>query len=73
MRIVKWAGLAVAMLGLILVAERPVEAYIDPGSGSLIYQAILAGLLGLGFTLRRTTDAVSRLVRRLTGKTDHNL
>ena len=59
---------AAAALGLLLVSERPVHAYIDPGSGSMIYQALLAGLLGLGFTLRRTTDTISRLVRRFTGR-----
>lgn len=58
---------ALAVVGLLLLAEHPVLAYIDPGSGSLIYQALLAGLLGLGFTLRRTTDAVGRFLRKLKG------
>ena len=66
----RWSGgwIAVAVVGVILASEHPAHAYIDPGSGSLIYQALLAGLLGLGFTLRRTTDAVSRLVRKFSGR-----
>jgi hypothetical protein len=51
-------GTSVAVLGVMLVAEQPAFAYIDPGTGSLIYQALLAGLLGLGFAFRRTTDTV---------------
>ncbi len=66
----RWSGgwIAVAVAGLLLASEHPAHAYIDPGSGSLIYQALLAGLLGLGFTLRRTTESLSRLVRRLSGR-----
>jgi hypothetical protein len=63
-----WVALAV--LALLLVSEHPIHAYIDPGSGSLIYQALLAGLLGLGFTFRRTTDSISRLLRRFSGRPD---
>ena len=58
----------VVILAWILVFERPAHAYIDPGSGSLIYQALLAALLGLGFTLRRTAESISRLVRRYWGR-----
>jgi hypothetical protein len=40
---------AVAMWG----AEARVLAYIDPGSGALIWQAIVAGFVGAGFYFRR--------------------
>jgi hypothetical protein len=39
-------------------------AYIDPGSGSLILQAILAGLLSIPFFFRRT---ISGALHRLRG------
>ena len=66
----RWSGgwIAVAVVGVLLASEHPAQAYIDPGSGSLIYQALLAGLLGLGFTLRRTTESLTRLVRRFSGR-----
>ena len=34
-------------------AEARVLAYIDPGSGALIWQAIVAGFVGAGFYFRR--------------------
>ena len=33
--------------------EAHVLAYIDPGSGALIWQAIVAGFVGAGFYFRR--------------------
>ena len=34
-------------------AETQLQAYIDPGSGALIWQAIIAGFVGAGFYFRR--------------------
>jgi hypothetical protein len=34
-------------------AEPGVHAYIDPGSGALIWQAIVAGFVGAAFYFRR--------------------
>lgn len=53
----------VQFLLCVLLLERPAEAYIDPGSGSLLYQALLAGLLGLGFTARRASASILNFVR----------
>lgn len=39
-------------------------AYIDPGSGSLLLQAILAGLLAIPFFFRRT---IGGFLHRLRG------
>ncbi|MBE0644940.1 MAG: hypothetical protein IH600_12730 [Bacteroidetes bacterium] len=33
--------------------ELPTLAYIDPGTGSLIIQALIAGLLGMLFAIRK--------------------
>jgi hypothetical protein len=38
-------------------------AYIDPGSGSLILQAILAGLLSIPFFFRRTISGALHRIR----------
>ena len=38
---------------LVWAAERPVAAYIDPGSGALLWQAILAGFFGVMFYFRK--------------------
>jgi hypothetical protein len=49
-------------IGVALV--RPVDAYIDPGTGSMLYQALLAGLLGVGFTFRRVLGTFLHWFRR---------
>ncbi|HEX6250674.1 MAG TPA: hypothetical protein VFZ56_04490 [Gemmatimonadaceae bacterium] len=47
------------------------HAYIDPLSGSLVLQAVLAGVLGAAMTMGRIgsmmRDALGRFWRRLTG------
>jgi hypothetical protein len=42
----------------------PFVAYIDPGSGSMLLQVILAGLLAVPFFFRRTVADVWHRVRR---------
>ena len=44
-----------ALLALLLLAvtERQALAYTDPGTGALIWQAMIAGLAGLMFYFRR--------------------
>ena len=43
----------------------PVLAYIDPGSGSLIIQALIAALVAAPFVLRQQ---IGRFVRRVRGE-----
>jgi hypothetical protein len=45
-------GLA-AILLILVVLERPVYGYTDPGSGALIWQALMAAVVGLSFYFRR--------------------
>jgi hypothetical protein len=56
-------ALLCAIVLLLLVTERPAQAYIDPGSGSLIYQTALTLLLGAGFLFRRAFASIGRLFR----------
>lgn len=55
---------------MLLLDVRPAYAYIDPGSGSLIYQTILMMILGLGFVMRRARGSIARFARRIVGKRD---
>jgi hypothetical protein len=41
----------------------PFLAYIDPGSGSMLLQVVLAGLLAIPFFFRRTVSDVWHRVR----------
>ncbi len=59
-----------ALLALLVLAERPVQAYIDPGTGSMIYQTALTVALGLGFALRRTLASFLMFVRSRFGSRD---
>lgn len=43
----------IALLYLIVV-PRPVHAYIDPGTGSYLFQLLVAGLLGSMFFMKST-------------------
>ena len=43
-------------------------AYIDPGSGSLIVQALIAGLVAIPIVFR---NRISRLVRAVRGSKEH--
>jgi hypothetical protein len=63
-----WWLIAAMATWLLLFNERPAYAYIDPGTGSLIYQTILTLFLGLGLVLRRTRGTIARFVKRLGGR-----
>ena len=41
----------------------PLFAYIDPGSGSLVVQAVIAGLVAVPIFFRRQISRVFRAVR----------
>ena len=60
--------IAVTAAWLLLVNERPAYAYIDPGTGSLIYQTVLTLFLGAGLVLRRFRGSIARFVKRLGGR-----
>ena len=44
------------MIALAMFAtEREARAYTDPGTGALIWQMMVAGIVGVGFYFRRIT------------------
>jgi hypothetical protein len=47
---------AIFLIALAMFAtEREAHAYTDPGTGALIWQMLVAGLVGVGFYFRRLT------------------
>jgi hypothetical protein len=48
---------------LVVIAERPAEAYIDPGSASYVFQLVAGTLLGAVFALRMYWDRVKTFMR----------
>jgi hypothetical protein len=61
-----WHFLLLA-LGFVLVVPSDALAYIDPGTGSYLFQLAAAGLLAGMFTLRRYWEAVKSTFRRGAG------
>jgi hypothetical protein len=57
--LLRWTGDALRalpfVLGLFFVARREASAYTDPGTGTLIWQMLAAGFVGLMFYLRKFT------------------
>ena len=51
----------------IVLAPLPAFAYIDPGTGSFLFQAIAAALIGGLFVIRSTWDRLRKGLRRLFG------
>ncbi len=58
-----------ALLVLILGSEA--HAYMDPGTGSYIFQLLLAGLLGALFAIKTYWRSLKGLFRNLLSKDKH--
>ena len=46
------------------------HAYLDPGSGSFLLQLLIAGLLGMGFVIRRYWSKITSLFSRSNSEED---
>lgn len=55
---------------LFLIGERAAFAYVDPGTGSLLYQTALTMVLGIGLVFRRVRASIVQFVKRLGGRSD---
>jgi len=56
------------VLLLLVLFERPAQAYIDPGSASYLFQLIAGGVLGVVFLLRTYWNRVVTTVRSLVSR-----
>lgn len=55
---------------LTLGASFPAEAYIDPGSGSMIMSTILGVIAAIGYTMRKSFYRVRNLFRGKSADSD---
>lgn len=53
-----------------IVSSQPAHAYLDPNTGSMILQMIVAGIVGLGCTLSIWKEKISNLFKK--GKKNEN-
>ncbi len=58
----KWVALPV--LVCLLALERPVLAYLDPGSGSVLLQVLLGGFAAVGVMARLFWHRLAAVFRR---------
>lgn len=56
--------MAIALLALAVVTEGRAWAYLDPGSISLFFQALIAGVLGGLLVLKRYWAQITDGIRR---------
>lgn len=54
---------AILAVGLVAVTPTDAFAYVDPGTGSYLFQLATAGLLAGAFTLRRYWESVKTMFR----------
>ena len=53
MRMVRFLWCAALAVALVLLTEPRAYAYTDPGSGALLWQALVAAFIGAGFYFRK--------------------
>lgn len=53
MRVVRFLWCGALAVNLILLTEPRAYAYTDPGSGALLWQALVAAFIGAGFYFRK--------------------
>ena len=58
-------AVATALLAALCSAlPRPAHAYIDPGSGSYVFQMLIAGFLSFAFAVRHYWDRLRSFITR---------
>lgn len=67
-------SLVSAILGLLIVillfSEKSAFAYIDPGTGSMMLQAVLAAVVGSAVAIKVFWERIKSFYLRLVGKGD---
>jgi hypothetical protein len=63
-----WPGHAARAAVLLVVSASESFAYIDPGTGSYLFQLLIAGGLGLAYTARLWIRWVASIRQRLFGR-----
>lgn len=56
--LIKWA----LMLGVFLICLKSAHAYLDPGTGSLVLQILIGGIVTAGVVLKTKWNKVKSLI-----------
>ena len=63
---------ALLALALTLVLVQPARAYIDPGSGSYVFQILIATAIGLAYSIRLYWDRLKSFIASVIAKKPEN-
>lgn len=63
----KTLGLVFGLSTFFVLAPSEAFAYIDPGTGSFIFQAVAGALIGVAFFVRSSWDRIRERVRQFFG------
>ena len=66
MRMKSAFSVAVVAATILLAMERPVEAYLDPGTGSMLLQVLLGGFAAVGVAAKLYWHRLATLFSRKT-------
>lgn len=61
------------LISIILIISSPAHAYIDPGSGSIIAQALMFIIAGFGIFYGYIKSKIKNIYNKLLKKKDKNL
>lgn len=64
------SGFLLTLFVLALVAVPPAHAYLDPGTGSLIIQVLIAAVVGTAFAVKVFWRRIAAFLRRAFHKDD---
>jgi hypothetical protein len=64
----KMTSFLVVAVYVLLIWADTAQAYIDPATGSMVLQAMLAALIGVGFFVRQARITVAAFIKRVFGK-----
>ena len=54
---------ALTLLLFVMTVPRPAQAYVDPGSGAMIWQMLAAAVVGCGFYLHKIARKLRSVLR----------
>ena len=61
-------GVTMDLFAELPIISRVIIAYLDPGTGSMILQALIAGLVGAAFAIKMFWHKITSILARLFGK-----
>ena len=58
----------ISLATVALLATVPAHAYVDPGTGSMVIQMIVGGILAAGFMLKNYYYQIKRRINKMLGR-----